>query len=88
MNYRWSGFDVVVGATEGFGSGGLVAVGNGGGGSSSSVFDGEGTFEGDGLALLEFWFVFTLALKFAPSIGVSPVSGEAETFAFALTFAF
>jgi hypothetical protein len=80
---------VVVGATEGFGSGGLVAVGIGGGGSSSTVTFGEAKFDGDGLALLEFWFVFTLALKFAPpSIGVSPVSGEAETFAFALTFAF
>ena len=68
----------MVGATEGFGSGGfLVAVGNGGGSSTSTVF------VGDGFALLEFWFVLSLALMFAPpSIGVSPGEGEAERFAF------
>ena len=77
--YGKPGGEAIVGATDGFGIGGLVAVGNGGGGSSSTVR------VGDGEVFLVFEFSFVLALMFAPmSVGISPDAGEAETLALLL----
>ena len=82
--YGNSGVDAVVGATDGFGSGGLVLVGKGGGGGSSST-DWAGEAAG---FLFEFSFVLTLALALAPmSLGLTPTSGEADVLAFSLVFA-
>ena len=78
--YRSSGVEAVVGATEGFGRGGLVADGTGGGGTTSTDFVGVGSGEVDGFPVFEF----PLAFWFAPprSIGPSLGTGDAETFAF------
>ena len=71
-----------MGATDGFGIGGLVAVGNGGGGSSSTVRVGAG----EGFLVFEFELSFPLML--APtSPGSSPTAGEAEVLAFSLLLA-
>ena len=71
-----------MGATDGFGIGGLVAVGSGGGGSSSTVRVGAG----EGFLVFEFELPFPLML--APtSTGSSPTVGEAEVLAFSLPLA-
>ena len=80
--YGKPGGEAIVGATDGFGTGGLVAVGNGGGGSSSTVC------VGDGEGFLVFEFPFVLSLMLAPrSPGSSPGAGEAEVLAFSLLLA-
>jgi len=72
-----------VGATDGFGIGGLVAVGNGGGGSSSTRIG-----DGEGFLVFEFPFVLSFALTLAPrSLGSPPASGEAEVLVFSLLLA-
>ena len=78
--------DAFVGATDGFGTGGLVADGNGGGGSSSVDRVGEG----NGFLVFEFWFVLSLLLMSTTSLGLTPGSGEVEelVFAFVLAVAF
>ena len=73
------------GGADGFGRGGLVAVGEGGGGSASTDRVGEGNGEVDGLVLE---FSFALALASMTSLGFSLGSGEADTFAFWFAFAF
>ena len=87
--YGKPGVGAVVGATDGFGTGGLVAVGNCGGGSTSTARVDEGKGDGDGFPVFEFWFVFSLAPGNAPpiSIGLSLATGDAETFALVLAFA-
>ena len=67
-----------MGATEGFGTGGLVAVGNGGGGSSSI----ERVGEGKGFLVFEFTFVLSFALMSTTSAGLAPGSGVADVLAF------
>ena len=75
---------MIVGATDGFGIGGLVAVGNGGGGPSSTVRIGDG----EGFLVFEFPFELSFPLMFAPrSPGSSPGAGEAEVLAFSLLLA-
>ena len=88
-NYLSCGVAAEVGCTDGFGRGGLVAVGIGGGGPKSTDFVGEGSGEVAGFPVFEFSFALLLAFWFAPpmSIGLPLGTGEAETFALALAFA-
>ena len=73
-----------MGATDGFGTGGLVAVGNGGGGSSSTDRVGDA----EGFLVFEFPFELSFPLMLAPrSPGSSPGAGEAEVLAFSLLLA-
>ncbi len=82
MDYSCGG-ELLGGATLGFGSGGLVAVGDGCGGSISTNRVGEGKGKVAGFFVFEFSFVLSLALRFMPPIspGLSLVAGEAEVFA-------
>ena len=88
-NYRNSGVAAEVGCTDGFGSGGLVAVGIGGGGPKSTDFVGAGNGKVAGFPVFEFSFAFWFAFWFAPpmSTGLLLGTGEAETFALTLAFA-
>jgi hypothetical protein len=86
LDYFPSG-DVLGGGTLGFGTGGLVALGDGCGGGSSADLVGEG--EGAGFFVFELSFALSLALRFTPPIsaGLSVAAGEAEVLAlmFAVT---
>ena len=73
-----------MGATDAFGRGGLVALGEGGGGGSSS----STVLVGDAEGFLVFEFAFVLSLTFAPmSVGISPCTGEGEVLAVSLVLA-
>ena len=81
-DYSNSGVEALVGATDGFGSGGLVADGTGTGGTSTDLV-GDGSGRVEGFPLFEFPFALLLAFWFPlRSIGLSLAVGEAETFAF------